>query len=112
MALEQATAQQRMGQSVIRRLANALLVPEGSVAVEGVLAQRPGDVPMGASGMQGTDVGFRAIASELPADLARGTPCTVFVGSQRQLLHGLYTVRHREDNVLIDTAQLDLERAA
>lgn len=112
MALEQATAQQRMGQAVIRRLANARLVPDGGVAVDGVFAERPIDAPMGGSGMQAVDVGFRAIASELPEDLARGTQCSVFVGAQRVLLHGRFEVRHREDNALIDTARLDLERAA
>lgn len=112
MALEQATAQQRMGQSVIRRLANSRLVPDGGVAVDGVFAERPIDATVGGAGMQTKDVSFRAIASELTDDVARGALCSLFIGEQRLLLHGRFEVRHREDNLLIDTAQLDLERAA
>lgn len=112
MALEHATAQQRMGQAVIRRQANARLVPDGAVAVEGVFANRPVNAAIGQAGLQSKEVSFRAISSELPAELARGAACTVFVGAQRVMLHGRYAVRHREDNLLIDTAVLDLELTA
>jgi hypothetical protein len=112
MTLEQATAQQRMGQSAIRRLANALLVPDGSTGIEGIYAERPMDAVVGGAGMQSRDLSFRAISSELEDDLARGAQCSLFIGPQRVLLHGRFEVRHREDNLLIDTALLDLERAA
>ena len=112
MALEQATAQQRMGQSVVRRLANARLVPDGGVSVDGQFIERPSDVPSGAYGATAQLASFRAIASETPEIVVHGQPCSVFVGDQRQILHGRYTVRGREDSLLIDTARLDLERAA
>lgn len=112
MALEHATAQQRMGQAAIRRLSNASLVPDGYAAVEGVFQNRPVNAAIGQAGLQGREVSFRAICSELPAELARGMACSVFVGAQRVMLNGRYAVRHREDYLLIDTAVLDLELTA
>lgn len=111
MALENATAQQRMGQAVIRRQANARLVPDGAVSVDGLLVERPTSLAMNAEVALGNEITFHAVASELPEDLDNGALCSVFIGDQRQIERGRFTVRYREDLPLIDNARLELELA-
>lgn len=106
-----ATAQQRLGASTIRRLANATaVVVPGGQSVVGVLTRRAVEASMGQAGMIARQVDFACLLSDAQAaGIEEGTQLDL-TRADLDLVSESWEVRLRTDDLDLGQALLDLQR--
>lgn len=113
MAAENASAQQRAGQSLIERLGNAQAVL-GALTVPCIYRDRPTTDPLSGLQVRGRDISLRCLTAALAGvTVAEDTALTVYQGDQLTSPAGAYLVSAggRFDDPQLGTTLLQLERA-
>jgi hypothetical protein len=101
-----AAAQSRLGQSTVRRQANALMALPGGQQVAGIFRQDAAQGSVGTAGMSSRDVTFRCLSADLTAALIKGSQVSVtFRGENTTWLVAKATEQHELGQMLYELEQ-------